>query len=173
MEEDGMFTFDNSGYFMAEETVGGNLPNGTMTFGVDIDSVPALPAGYDLLEDVLPFEMLGKVSGGKKIDFGKAASVKYKKFKDGKAIWYVLDGLDDAKKPNVPGLKLTYTPKTGVFKGSFKIYATNESSIAPGKKPTLKTYTVNVTGFFVGGVGGGQATLKKPAASWPVMLEFE
>jgi hypothetical protein len=119
--------------------------------------------------------MLGKVSGGKKIDFGKAASVKYTKVKEGKTTWtwYVLDGLNDEKKPNVPALKLTYTPKTGVFKGSFKIYATNEGSVALGKKPTLKTYTVNVTGFYVGGVGGGQATLKKPAASWPVTLEFE
>ena len=60
-----------------------------------------------------------------------------------------------------------------MFKGSFKIYATNEASVAEGKKPTLKKYTVNVAGFFVGGVGGGQATLKKPAASWPVTLEFE
>jgi hypothetical protein len=158
---------------MTEGPVGGNLPNGTMAFTVDIDSIPGLPIGYEVLEDVLPFEMLGKVSGGKKIDFGKAASVKYKKFKDGKETWYKLDGLDDEKKPNVPALKLTYTPKTGVFKGSFKIYATNEGSIAEGKKPTLKTYTVNVTGFFVGGVGGCQATLKKPAASWPVTLEFE
>ena len=117
--------------------------------------------------------MIGKVAGGKKIDFGKAASVKYAKVKEGKTTRYVLSGLDDEKKPNVPALKLTYTPKTGVFKGSFKIYATNEASVAPGKKPTLKTYTVNVTGFFVGGAGGGQATLKKPAASWPVTLEFE
>ena len=144
-----------------------------MTFMVDIDSVPELPAGYDILEDALPFEMIGKVSVGKKINFGKAATVKYKKVKEGKVTRYMLDGLNDAKKPNVSALKLTYTPKTGVFKGSFKIYATNEASVVPGEKPTLKTYTVNVTGFFVGGVGGGQATLKKPAASWPVVLEFE
>ena len=173
MSADGTFTFDNSGYSMTEGAVGGNLSNGTMTFMVDIDSVPALPTGYDLLEDALPFEMIGKVSGGKKIDFGKAASVKYAKVKEGKETWYELDGLDDEKKPNLSSLKLTYTPKTGVFKGSFKIYATNGRNVAPGKKPTLKTYTVNVTGFIVDGEGIGQAMLKKPAASWAVALELE
>ena len=117
--------------------------------------------------------MTAKVSGGKKIDFGKAASVKYAKVKEGNVTRYVLDGLNDEKKPNVSGLKLTYTPKTGMFKGSFKIYASNEESVAPGKKPTLKTYTVNVTGFIVDGAGVGQATLKNPAASWPVILDPE
>ena len=158
---------------MTEGAVGGNLPNGTMTFMVDIGSLPNFGSGLVAIEEALPLKLTAKVSGGKKIDFGKAASVKYAKLKEGKTTRYVLDGLEDAKKPNVSAIKLTYTPKTGVFKGSFKIYATNEASIAEGKKPTLKTYTVNVTGFFVEGVGGGQATLKKPAASWPVTLEFE
>ena len=130
MDADGTFTFDNGGYSMTEGAVGGNLPNGTVAFRVNIDSFPGLPAGYEVLEDVLPFEVIGKVSGGKKIDFGKAASVKYAKVKEGKTTRYVLSGLNDEKKPNVPALKLTYTPKTGVFKGSFKIYATNEASIS-------------------------------------------
>ena len=171
MAEDGTFTFDNSGYLMTEVKVGGNLPNGTMTFMVDIDSIPALPAGYDILVAALPLNPTATVSGGKKIDFGKAATVKYAKVKEGKAIWYVLDGLNDAKKPNRSGLKLTYTPNTGLFKGTFKIYATNEESIAEGKKPTLKTYTVNVTGFFVDGVGSGQATMSKSAGGpWSVTV---
>ena len=72
--------------------------------------------------------------------------------------------IDTSKgKTNLSGLKLSYTPKTGLFKGSFKMYA-----LERGK---LKTYTVNVVGFVVDGEGIGQASLKKPAASWAVTVK--
>ena len=64
-------------------------------------------------------------------------------------------------------MKLTYTAKTGQFKGSFKVYALQGT----GKKRKLAKYTVNVIGFVVDGVGYGRATLKKPAASWSVRVE--
>ena len=79
---------------------------------------------------------------------------------------YDLIGLDDPSKPNVSALKLSYTAKTGQFKGSFKLYATTD-----GEKPKLKKFTVNVTGFVVDGVGYGQATCKKPAAAWSVTVK--
>ena len=66
-------------------------------------------------------------------------------------------------KTNRSGLKLSYTPKTGLFKGSFKVYALESSK--------LKKYTVNVTGVVVNGAGYGQATMKKPAASWAVTVK--
>ena len=76
--------------------------------------------------------------------------------------------VDSSKgKTNLSGLKLTYTPKTGVFKGSFKVYALE----GEGKKKKLKKYTVNVTGFVVDGVGYGAATCKKPAANWSVTVK--
>ena len=79
---------------------------------------------------------------------------------------HTLTGLDDPSKPNVSALKLSYTAKTGQFKGSFKLYTTTG-----GDKPKMKKFTVNVIGFVVDGVGYGEATLKKPAASWSVRVE--
>ena len=64
-------------------------------------------------------------------------------------------------------MKLTYTPKKGTFKGSFKMYALEGA----GKATKLKKYTVNVTGLVVDGVGYGVAISKKPAASWAVTVK--
>ena len=161
---DGSVTLENGGYAMSGETVGGNLPNGTMVFAVDVCDLPSLGAGYEIVEDVLPLYVTAKVSGGKKIDFGKAATLKYAK--DKASGTYLLLGLDEPKKPNLSGLKLTYTPKTGQFKGSFKIYAKTGDA-----KPKLKKYTVNVIGIVVDGVGVGEATLKKPAVKWDVTFK--
>ena len=65
------------------------------------------------------------------------------------------DGTVDATKllDNPSALKLTYTAKTGAFKGSFKVY-----SDVNGKP---KGVTVNGTGVLVDGVGYGAATIKK------------
>jgi len=178
MDADGVFTLKNAKYEMvgmrtrgsADITVvvGGAMPNGTLHFNVDMDSVPNFGKDGMLLELALPAAEPVKVSGGK-WSFGKAATLKYAKDRATGA--YGLIGLDDSAKPNVSGLKLTYTPKTGIFKGSFKLYATNESTTPAGKAPKLKKYTVSVIGFVVDGVGYGEATLKKPAASWTVTVE--
>ena len=69
-------------------------------------------------------------------------------------------------KTNRSGLRLTYTPKKGTFKGSFKVYALE----GMGKATKLKKYTVNVSGVVVGGIGYGTATCKRPAVSWPVTV---
>ncbi len=53
---------------------------------------------------------------------------------------------------NPSGLKLTYTAKTGAFKGKFTVYA-----VQGGK---LKKLTANVTGVMVGKTGLGIATVK-------------
>ena len=63
---------------------------------------------------------------------------------------------------NPSALKLTYTAKTGAFKGSFKAYAEVNG------KP--KATTVNVTGVLIGGVGYGAATVKK-VGSVPATIE--
>ena len=68
------------------------------------------------------------------------------------------DGHRDRRSRSVP---------RGIFKGSFKVYALEGS----GKKTKLKTYTVNVNGFVLDGVGYGTATCKKPAVSWTVTVE--
>ena len=62
--------------------------------------------------------------------------------------------VDEAKAGENPSaLKLTYTAKSGTFKGSFKAYADVNG------KP--KATMVNVTGVLVDGVGYGAATVKK------------
>ena len=102
----------------------------------------ALPAGT--VESLLPDGEPVRAKGGKWA-FDKAASIKYKKG--------ALSGDNDPKKPNLSAMKLAYTPKTGLFKGSFKIYA-----LLGGK---LKKFTVKVTGVVVDGGGVGVAVLPK------------
>ena len=165
LSDDGTFTLGNGGYAMAVAKVGGELPNGRKAFRVGMDPLPKVNAGFSILEGLLPDGVSLAVTGGKKLDAGKAASPKYTK--DKATGVYSLAGLDDPKKPNLSGLKLSYKPKTGQLKGSFKVYATSG-----GDKPKLKKYPVNVVGFMVDGQGVGQATMKKPAAGpWSVTVE--
>ena len=74
--------------------------------------------------------------------------------------WQVADGQDYG---NPAGLKLTYTAKSGMFKGSFKVFAETDE----GKS---KKYTATVTGVVVDDVGYGTATIKK-IGSVPVKIE--
>lgn len=86
----------------------------------------------------------------------KADVVKFSK-DDG---WYVPEGKDYG---NPASLKLSYTPKTGQFKGSFKVFAVTEAGRS-------KKYSANVTGVVIDGVGYGTATVKK-VGSVPVKIE--
>ena len=127
---------------------------------VYVDATGAdLPAGTvaELLPDGEPV-----IAKGGKWAFNKAAGVKLSKDKTSAE-------RDTSKgKTNLSGLKLTYTPKTGLFKGSFKVYALEG---ADGAKK-LKKYTVGVTGVVVDGKGVGQAAIKRPAAGpWAVAVE--
>ena len=178
MDADGVFTLKNDKYEMVgmrtrqsaslPVSVGGAMANGTMYFNVAMDKVPDFGKDGRLLEESLPVDEQIKVSGGR-WSFGKAATLKYAKSKATGS--YELIGLNDSAKPNVSGLKLTYTAKTGLFKGSFKLYVTNEATTPTGKAPKLKKFTVNVIGFVVDGKGYGEATLKKPAGTWAVTVD--
>ena len=53
---------------------------------------------------------------------------------------------------NVSGLKLTYTAKTGLFKGSFTVYAVKGGKLVKNK--------FNVFGAVTDGIGYGTAVLK-------------
>ncbi len=79
--------------------------------------------------------------------FAKAAGVKYAKDKATGAFGLVID---TKKGTNLSAMKLTYTPKTGIFTGSFNIYA-----IQGGK---LKKVVVKVIGVVVDGKGWGRAS---------------
>ena len=138
------------GYSIAAAKVGGKWTRTDAR--VYADATSALPPGT--VEELLPDGEPVRAKSGKWA-FDKAASIKYAKG--------VLSGHNDPKKPNLSAMKLTYTPKTGLFKGSFKLYA-----IQGGK---LKKFTVKVTGVVVDGEGTGVGKLAKPATTWSVRVE--
>ena len=175
LNADGSFTLKNGAYEMVgavkegnkplrQVGIGGALVKSQMKFNVEMDSVPDFGKDGTLLNEALPVDEPVYVAGGTKWSFDKVPSLKYAK--DRTTGTYNLIGLDDPTKPNVSGLKLSYTAKTGQFKGTFKLYATTD-----GAKPKLKKFTVNVIGFVVDGVGYGEATLKKPFAAWSVRVK--
>lgn len=113
------------------------------------------------------------VSRGTKWSFDKVPTLKYVRYHEDGDVWYELDGLDDEDKTNVSGLKLTYTSKTGVFKGSYYLYLSNEECQDYGSKPTLKKIKVTVSGIVVDGYGIGSASAKFGSEnySWPIYIE--
>lgn len=151
--------------------VGGKWPKAAATAGLVAVDLSKFPGA--VVEDLLPSAEVAMVSKGKWV-FKKGASVKWTKVKAG-VTPLLLDpvsgkGLvvDTAKgKTNLSAIKLTYTPKTGLFKGSFKVYELQ----GYGAARKLKKYTIKVTGAAVDGVGYGVATCKKPSISWPVAVQ--
>ncbi len=163
---DGAFTLAGGVYTMVAGKIGGELAGGMATFSAAIDKLPDFGDGWDVIEDALPDREAGEVIGGRKFNFGNAASLRF--VMDRESGEYVLAGMNDPAKPNLSALKITYNVKTGVFKGSFKIYAVNRT----GARPKLKKFMVTLGGVVVDGKGSGQATLKRPAAGpWPVTIE--
>lgn len=147
--------------------VGGNWTKANATAVVAVGDVSAFGSG--VLTDLLPTNEVAAVASGK-WTFKKAASVKWAKPKADQATFTPLDAkgkgliIDTSKdKTNFSGLKLTYTPKKGTFKGSFKVYA-----VQAGK---VKKFTINANGVVVDGVGYGTATCKRPAITWSVTVE--
>ena len=162
-------------YHVQSAVVGGNATGTGTKVYVDAGGASggrALPQGT--LEELLPDGEPVVASGGK-WKFAKAASVKWAKPKKGAALperynaesgkGLVVD--TSAGKTNLSAMKLTYTPKKGTFKGSFKVYALE----GEGKATKLKKYTVKVSGVVVGGVGYGTATCKAPAVNWAVTVK--
>ena len=151
--------------------VGGDWTKNTASASVFVDDLSMFEGM--VLVDFLPQDEQAIVKSGKWV-FAKASGVKWAKPKKGGVLPEFYDkesgkGLivDVAKdKTNLSGLKLTYTPKKGTFKGSFKVYALN----GKGKTTKLKKYTINMSGVVVDGIGYGAAIAKKPFASWPVMV---
>ena len=174
MAADGTFTLKNDSYQMAKATIGGALKKNGAQGTVRLEGFDLAVPG-EVQDQLLPYEETFSISGAK-WSFAKNASVKWAKPKKDAELPEVYDeesgkGLivDDAGgKTNLSSLKLTYTAKTGQFKGSFRAYALEGA----GKATKLKKYTVNVAGFVVDGVGYGEASCKKPAAGpWTVRVE--
>ncbi|MCR5413523.1 MAG: hypothetical protein K6F50_02185 [Kiritimatiellae bacterium] len=151
--EDGVCTFSGYGSSVAIESasVGGKWTEDG-EFGVEVEDEDEVPG--ELLSEYLPDGEPVYAKNGK-WSFDRAASLRY--------VHGEIKGADDPKRPNLSGLKVTYTPKTGVFKGSFKVY-----SVIGGK---LKKYTAKVNGVVVDGEGTGYATIKSLGIKWPVSVQ--
>lgn len=145
---------------LAPGTVGGNLEAGEALCCIDFSSgFGNLDVVAELLPLVVPIQCDAK--GKWKLD--KAAKVKLAKKKDGT---YSLTVDNQNGKTNVSGLKLTYKPKTGVFTGSFKLYAIGGTSA----RPKLVTKQVKVSGLVVDGIGSGMAKVAGTDLAWPVCI---
>ena len=110
-------------------------------------------SGMEVLYDFLPWEVV--LATGSRWTAPAAGNVKYDRGED--------TFVDTKDSLNPAGLKLTYVTKTGAFKGSFKLYATDASG-------RLKKLTANVSGVMVGRQGYGTATVKG-LGSWPVAIQ--
>ena len=169
MAANGTFTLKNSSYFMAAATVGGAQNGGQKTFSLGSFDL-AVPG--TLVTALLPYETAFVEVGGK-WRFAKAAGVKVAKnqVSTENGLRHETDVVvvdDSAGKTNLSGLKLTYAAKTGLFKGSFKVYALKEEK---GRMKLVK-YKVNVAGFVVNGKGYGEASCRRPAGGpWPVTVK--
>lgn len=119
------------------------VPGEKLTFYVDGDfNIP----GATVLTQFLPADEGLAFAGGKKWKLPKGGTVK-----QDRASGEFIDTKPANGNPS--GLKLSYTQKTGAFKGSFKVYA-----VVNGK---LKKYSATVVGIMVGDTGYGTATIKK------------
>ena len=151
IDEDEMWgTWKGMSFDSSDNYVGGALENGReLTFhfanGIVAD---ALPDGT--IKELLPEGTRIAVSNGK-FALGKAPTVKWAKDRTTNVSGLVVND-SNGTATNYSGLKLTYTPKTGMFKGSFKIYAVQNDR--------LKKYTAKVSGIVVNGTGYGIATIK-------------
>jgi len=143
------------GYFLYDAKLGGAFETDMLYFSAECDA--DFGEGQEPIIDFPDGEPI-YVKNGVKFGFDSAPSIKYKKVREDGETWYELVGLDDDDRTNYSDLKLTYTAKTGLFKGSFKIYLTNECCI--DGKPKLKTVTAKVNGIVIDGEGYGAATFK-------------
>ena len=141
------------GYYDAVISPVSNLDDG-LGFNIG-EEIYDLLADYELAEDFLPYGVEVEASGTKWKVAGGAKAGKIK----------VVDGeiVDTKESDNPSGLKLTYTAKTGIFKGSFKIHGLT----AAGK---LKTFTATVSGIVVDGCGYGTAKIAK-FGNVPITIE--
>ena len=157
-----------SGLTVRTASVGGDWPHARAVVDVDfVSGTGALPSGT--LTDLLPTgshaEPFTLANG--RWRFASAAAVKYAKTRnpETKEETYSLQGLSDPQKTNLSAMKLTYDSRKGTFKGSFKVYVLETA----GTRPRLLKQTARVTGIVVGGLGFGQAEIKK-VGTFPVFI---
>lgn len=130
----------------------GALSQGEHSVTADIS---ALEASGEMVEDDLSPDGTEFAVAGSRWTFPKADRVKF--VRDDESYETTVEN------GNPAGIKLSYTAKTGSFKGSFKVYSVTESGRS-------KKRTASVAGVVVDGVGYGTALIKKVGAV-PIVLE--
>lgn len=126
----------------------------TFSFDGDLESI----GGYEVLTEFLPDGVAIEWTG-KKFVTPKAGSIKWDKEME--------DYVDKKDSENPAGLKLSINKKTGIVKGSFKIYAVQPAK-KEGKKPKLKSFSAKVSGR----LGGDSLTVTvKKGSSFAASLD--
>ena len=125
----------------------------------DVSDVAGLQNGeYQFVADISDFEIEGETIDDSFSPDGTVISVLSGRWRVPRAdtVKFVGDEgyITTKDNGNPSGLKLSYTVKTGLFKGSFKLYGVTDG----GKS---KKHTVTVSGAVVNGVGYGCAYIKK------------
>lgn len=131
----------DGGISVGSADVGGNWTQTGAKVYVDLSSDVALPDGT--IEDLLPTDGEPVTPKSGKWSFAKAAQVKWKQ--------NALVVNTENGKTNLSATKLFYKPKTGIFKGTFKIYAIQNNR--------LKKFTAKANGIVIDGLGVGAVTL--------------
>ena len=126
----------------------GNL-SGTSYF--HLADTPAEIGGAEVISELLPVDV-AITPAGAKWNIAKAKVVKLDRS----------GNLSYGANPS--GLKLTYTAKTGLFKGSLSLYTMN--------KGRLKKNSVTISGIVVNGIGYGTATMRN-VGCWPIVINGE
>ncbi|MBR4171732.1 MAG: InlB B-repeat-containing protein [Kiritimatiellae bacterium] len=114
-----------------------HLANGLKTVTLDSDVL------YHLVPAAItqtPSEVTLNVTGKTAWNAGKAAKVMYK------------SGTVSVNGSNISGLKLSFLPKTGLFKGSFTVYSVSKGKLIRNK--------FSVNGIVIDGTGYGSAVLR-------------
>ena len=153
---------ENDDYLVeaGEVEIGGKFESEEVFFSAEmIDDLEPENDNFEFIVDV-PSDVGATVRNGATLNFGAAPKLKYNKYREDGETWYELAEVDEDRYPNINAVKISYKPATGVFSGSFNLYASNELSIDDGKKPTLKTYKAKVSGYVVNGVGVGTVSVK-------------
>lgn len=136
-------------------SVGGSLASGSPR--AYVEETATATAG-EVLVRYLPLDGEPITVNGQKWTFGKAVSVKYVKDR-GTGAYAIVDNMDaSVGRTNKSGMKLSYSAKTGVFRGSFKAYVISDGG--SGRAGRLRKYTVKVSGVVVDGAGYGTASNK-------------
>lgn len=149
---DGSLAFAGSwgDYVVTSAQIGGEVMK---TAAFLVDGVFPRTIGDDMVNsDYLPSEE-PVMMDGRRWKVARPATVRYARNRvTGEYGWIVNNGQNNPNRTNLSALKLSYTSKTGVFRGAFTIYLRHGTR--------MRKVPVRVDGLLVDGVGYGMALIR-------------